>query len=676
MKRLIDNETFLAEIEQLLRQGHSVTVTVRGNSMRPFLADGRDAVTLQAATADDLKPGAVVLARDVAGRTVLHRLTAHDGGRLVLQGDGNRRQTELAEPGQVVGVATCFVRNGRKHAATGRVWQAYSAVMLRVAGWRRLRAKLAYLKHASDGYRKRIGLSCLAGLASVLLSLCFIYVSKRVIDVAAGDVAGRLGVEAVALAALVALQLLCDALDSRLSVAVQIDTGNGLRHRLFRRVLDSCWNAAERFHTGDVVGRIERDASSVVRLLTLSVPSLAVTGVQLLAAFAFFCYLDARLPWIVAGVFPFFLWGGRFYMKRMYGYTHRVRESDSRIQSVIQESLQHRTILKAFEQSGRRVRALDALQATLRGQLMQRTRFSIRARTCVSAAFAGGYLAAFLWGAAGLAAGTVTFGTMAAFLQLVGKVQRPILDLARLFPSLAEVLAAVDRLRELEELPDEAVGGQNCLEETPDIVMDDVGFGYGAGERPVIEHFSHRFRAGSCTAVAGETGRGKTTLVRLLLALAVPQQGQIRLCTLAASVPVSPQTRCNFVYVPQGNTLFSGTIRENLLMGNPQATEEEMREALRGAVADFVFSLPEGMDTVLGEQGGGLSEGQAQRIGIARALLRPGHILLLDEATSALDEETERQLVANLRRICAGKTLIFVTHHEAVRNACDDVVQL
>ena len=176
--------------------------------------------------------------------------------------------------------------------------------------------------------------------------------------------------------------------------------------------------------------------------------------------------------------------------------------------------------------------------------------------------------------------------------------------------------------------------------------------------------------------MAGETGRGKTTLVRLLLALAVPQQGQIRLCTPAASVPVSPQTRCNFVYVPQGNTLFSGTIRENLLMGNPQATEEEMREALRGAVADFVFSLPEGMDTVLGEQGSGLSEGQAQRIGIARALLRPGHILLLDEATSALDEETERQLVANLRRICAGKTLIFVTHHEAVRNACDDVVQL
>ena len=199
-------------------------------------------------------------------------------------------------------------------------------------------------------------------------------------------------------------------------------------------------------------------------------------------------------------------------------------------------------------------------------------------------------------------------------------------------------------------------------------------------DRPVFSRFSCRFPAGSCIAVVGETGKGKTTLIRLLLALATPQEGQILLIPakhpLETSHTVSPQTRKNFVYVPQGNTLFSGTIRDNLLMGNPQASEEAIYQALQTATADFVFHLPDGVDSPLSERGGGLSEGQAQRIAIARALLRPGNILLLDEATSALDPDTERLLIKNLRRDCAGKTCIFVTHHPAVAEACESIVRL
>lgn len=543
-----------------------------------------------------------------------------------------------------------------------------------------LKDKISYLWRVSAGQRWAVLVSCALGVLSVLFSLAFIGVSKYVIDIATETVTGSLPGAALLLVALLILQLLCNIVDSWVGIRMQIELGNTLRHRLFTRLLHSRWNELERFHTGDIVNRVEQDVSSVVGLLTGSFPSLVVTGVQLLAAFLFFCYLDPFLPWIVVAVFPLFLLGSRYYMKRIHRYTHKIRRSDSLIQAVIQESLQHRTVIKTLEQSGNRVSKLDEWQDTLRNQVLGRTRFSLAARSFVSLAFSGGYLTAFLWGSVSLSTGAITFGTMAAFLQLVGKVQRPVLDLSRLIPSFAQVFTAIDRLEELERLPEESGEESIRFAETPDVEIDNITFRYVEGEAPVFSHFSCKFPAGSCTAVMGETGRGKTTLVRMLLALALPEEGSIVLRShsqLQKEVClVSPSTRCNFTYVPQGNTLFSGTIRENLLMGNPEATEEDMNHALRTAVADFVFSLPDGIDTLLTEQGGGLSEGQAQRIAIARALLRPGHILLLDEATSALDSETERVLLGNLQRDCKGRTFVFITHHLMVAEECDEVVRL
>lgn len=575
--------------------------------------------------------------------------------------------------------------------------------------------KLKYLWEVSAGQRGRILLNCLTGVLGVGFSLAFIYASKRVIDVATGVADGSLRDAALTTVGLLAAQLLCSAADTWLSTRMQIETGNALRHRLFGRLLQSRWNELERFHTGDVVNRVEQDTSAIVGLLTASIPTFIVTGVQLVAAFLFFCFLDPSLPWLIVAIIPVFLVGSRFYMRRMKRYTHQIRTSDSRIQSVIQESLQHRTVIKTLEQGDRHIGKLDDLQDVLRSQVMGRTRFSLTARMFVASAFSGSYLVAFLWGAVRLSTDSITFGTMTAFLQLVGKVQRPVLDLSRLIPSVVNALTAVDRLLELEELPAESGGDAILLSPTPDLELQDVTFCYTPGDRPVFSHFSCRFPAGSCTAVVGETGRGKTTLIRLLLALAVPQEGRIELVAarprrLENDKPqledakadlesakadlkktkadlkdteakhfyytVSPQTRSNFVYVPQGNTLFSGTIRDNLLMGNPHASDEAMHQALRTATADFVFALPQGIDSPLNEQGGGLSEGQAQRIAIARALLRPGSILLMDEATSALDPDTERRLIKNLRRDCAGKTFIFVTHHPAVAEECEAVVQL
>lgn len=537
-------------------------------------------------------------------------------------------------------------------------------------------AQLKYLWEVSHGQRGRILLSCFTGVIGVAVSLAFIYASKVVIDIATGAATGSLAHAAILTIALLIAQLLCGAADTWLSARMQVEAGNALRHRLFSRLLQSRWNELERFHTGDIVNRVEQDTAAIVGLLTSTIPAFIVTIVQLLAAFIFFCLLDPSLPWVVVGILPIFLLGSRFYMKRMRRYTREIRQSDSRIQSIIQESLQHRTVIKTLEQSERHIGKLDDLQDALRSQIFGRTRFSLSARTLVAFAFSGGYLTAFLWGAVRLSTGSITFGTMTAFLQLVGKVQRPALDLSRLLPSFINALTAVERLMELEELPAETTGQSEFFATTPDLQLKDITFSYSSGDRPILNHFSCNFPAGSCTAVLGETGAGKTTLIRLLLALTTPQEGSITLNSQLSTLEVSPQTRANFVYVPQGNTLFSGTIRDNLLMGNPHATETEMFQSLRTACADFVFSLPQSIDTSLNEQGGGLSEGQAQRIAIARALLRPGHILLLDEATSALDPETERQLIKNLRRNCTGKTFIFITHHPAVAEACEASIHL
>lgn len=684
MKQNFNNKLLFAEIAALLKNGQSVTVPVKGDSMSPFWVSGRDFVTLQRCDADRLRPGDVVLARENKnGNVVLHRIIAKEGNWLTLQGDGNPQQTEQADIQDVAGIVVSFTRKNKSYEVTGYVWRIYSFCRMKSAFCRRLAGRFKevtdYIRSIVRGYKSGISLICLTGILSVVLSLLFIYLSKQMIDAATeASVQEEIPVWHYALALILTmlLQLLCDAADRWNSVRVQVKMGNSLRHRLFARLLRSEWNGLEHFHTGDVVNRMERDTSSLVSLLAVSFPSFAIMGIQFLSALAFFCYLDTWLPLIVIGVFPVLLSGSRFYLRRMYHYTHKIRQSDSHIQSVIQESLQQRTILKALEQDERHICKLDEQQRLFRIRFMRRARFSISSRTCISAAFACGYLIAFLWGVAGLKSGSITFGVMAAFLQLVNKVQRPILDMARLVPSISEAWASIDRLRELEKIPVEDKSIPVRFSNTPDVVVNDITFRYVRGDRPVLHHFSCRFKAGSRVAVTGETGQGKTTLIRLLLALAVPQEGTIRLCSPELAVPVSPETRCNFTYVPQGNILFSGTIRENLLMGNPHASESDMRKALHTAVADFVFLLPDGMNSLIGEQANGLSEGQAQRIAIARALLRDSHIFLLDEATSALDEATERELMENLDAEYKGRTFIFITHHAAIAARCEQIVRI
>ena len=265
---------------------------------------------------------------------------------------------------------------------------------------------------------------------------------------------------------------------------------------------------------------------------------------------------------------------------------------------------------------------------------------------------------------------------MTAFLQLVGRIQRPLSDIARMIPALVGALTAAERLFELEETPIEDCDHPIRLSHTAGIRINDVSFTYSDGNETILQNFNAHLAPGSVTAILGKTGAGKTTLIRLILSLIHPDKGTITFYDQEQEVEASARTRNNLIYVPQGNTLFSGTIRENLLLGRPDATDEELHEVLRIACADFVEQFPDGIDSACSEQGGGLSEGQAQRIAIARSLLRPGSILLFDESTSALDADTERLFIQNITSLPRNKTIIFITHRTSVLEFCDQVLHV
>ena len=393
-----------------------------------------------------------------------------------------------------------------------------------------------------------------------------------------------------------------------------------------------------------------------------------------LGAFFYLYSLDKMLSLIIVVMIPVVAILSRVYVHKMRQLSREVRKSDSKVQSVLTETIQNRMLIKIMESDDAMVDKLEDTQSELRQNVVKRTWFSVIANFILNIGFSLGYLIAFLWSAIRLSNHTLTFGGMTAFLQLVNRVQGPAKNLTMLVPQFVSVFTAAERLMELEENPLEEQGKPVYMKAPCGVRLKDLTYAYEEGGN-VIEHLSFDFNPGSCTAILGETGAGKTTLVRMILALMRPQQGEVEIYDEHEAKTLTPRMRCNFVFVPQGNTLLSGTIRDNLRLGKLDATDEEMEEALHTSCADFVLSLPEGLDTECSESGGGLSEGQAQRISIARALLRDRSIMLFDEATSALDPDTERNLLQNILSK-HDKTIIFITHRPAVIDYCDQTLRI
>ena len=506
-----------------------------------------------------------------------------------------------------------------------------------------------------------------AGIGQVVLGLLMVWLSKRFIDetilTGSTDEVVRM---VVWLVLVIVGGVVLHQTGYWITTTASVRQTNALRLRIFSTLFRRQLFDGQELHSGDVTSRLAKDIEQVSSVCTEVIPQMAITMIQLCGAFLLMRWFDPRLAWALLLLTPLALVFGKLVARRLRRMTLDIRQDESRIQMQVQEGMEHNAVLRSLGSEQWVTDRLDSMQQRLHGNVMRRARFTLATRLIMGCAFGLGYLLAFVWGGLGLRNGTITFGVMTSFLQLVGMIQHPVLQLLNLVPGVIHSTASIDRLEEMEgsdPTPSIVPVGVGSPAVAGDVRFEDVSFRYATGDREILSHFSHVFKPGSKTAIMGETGIGKTTLFRLMLGFIQPLSGRV-------------EVGGSICFVPQGNTLMSGTIRYNLLLGKPEATDDELKEALHTACADFVLELPEGLDTELGERGSGLSEGQAQRIAIARGLLHDGDILLLDEISSSLDEPTERELYTRLFAAFPQKTMLFITHRSAVSELCDEVFEL
>lgn len=521
--------------------------------------------------------------------------------------------------------------------------------------------------------RWRMLVSVLLGTVRIAVSLAFVWTSKHLVDIATKVSDAPLSSGIWLFAGVLVLQLCVVLFVNWWDAYSEVKSRNRLRMDTFAKVMSSRWDGRERFLSGDTVNRLEEDVRVVADLLIARLPGVVVTLLQLAAASAYLMTLAPNLLWVLLILMFSAVFGSKMFFRQIRSLMARIRARESELQQHMQESLQHRVLVLTMTNLDRVLEKFGWLQADIESNTRKRLNYNAVARGLMFLGFQAGHAAAFLWGAVGIMHGTVTYGMMTAFLQLVGQVQRPIAEFGRQVPAFIQAIASVERIMDLEELEQEPSSESVILEGAPAVEIAGVSYSYPGSPVKVLDNYSAVFPGGSFSVVAGPTGAGKSTLIRLILGLLTPLEGSI----LIGGQPAGASLRGNFMYIPQGNSLLSGTIRSNLQLASPDATEDEMRAVLETAMAGFVFDLPQGLDTPCGEVGSGLSEGQCQRIAIARSLLRPGGILILDESTSALDAATEEALLQNLySNYHQKKTIIFVSHRQAVVRFADKVIEV
>ena len=531
----------------------------------------------------------------------------------------------------------------------------------------------------SRGIRLNILVRIMAGLLQTVLALCVVWLSKKLIDdVAMRGTMSEMAVQALLIAAAVVAGVSIRQLNQYLANKAFIKKVAELRLAIFSQLFNRRLFEANDIHSGDVTSRMAKDIDAVSETLAVQLPQVVVMTIQLVGAFLLMRWFDSRLAWALILITPLAIIIGKYISHRLKRITLSIREDESRIMARIQESVELNVVLRALQGERWMQDRVEELQDRQTANYIRRSRFMVFSRFALGCTFGLGYMLAFVWGAYGLRTGAITFGVMTSFLQLVGQIQQPILSLLGAFPSIIYSTASIDRLKEMEHGEEKQPCDGEDITTRPllGIRMDNVTFRYAKGDREVMSNFSHDFRPGTKTAILGTTGAGKTTLFRLILNFIQPDSGEVTFYGNGFTHAADKSMRKNVVFVPQGNTLISGTIRNNLLMAKPDASDEELHTALHTSCADFVFDLPQGIDTVLSEHGGGLSEGQAQRIAIARGLLRPGAVFLLDEISSALDEDTERELFSRLFAARPSTTILLITHRKKVASLCDERLEI
>lgn len=452
-----------------------------------------------------------------------------------------------------------------------------------------------------------------------------------------------------------------------------------LKEYMLKVSMKKDYSSITSYHTGELQNRMFNDVTVISDGFTTILPNLIFFVVKLACAFGYLVVIDKifALVFFVGGVLVFLCTlTFRGTLKKLH---KEVQATEGKTRSFIQEAVTSLLVVKAFSAEDKIAENADELQAVNYKAKMKRRFFGIAANAGINFVFNLGYVFALAFGAYRLLNG-IDYGTVTAMLQLVNQIQAPFANLSGVLPKYFSVLASAERLMEIEALPDEKADNSEDIdaaatyEKLKTIDFKDISFRY---DRDIIlDNTSLSINKGDFVAIMGISGIGKSTLLKLLLGVFKVESGKILLTTDDSEIPVDYHTRHLFSYVPQGNFLLSGTILENLKFINENATDEEVNEAVRISCAkQFIDELPDGLNTVIGERGIGLSEGQLQRLAIARSLLSNSPVMLLDEATSALDENTEMEFLTNLREL-KNKTCIIVSHKRAALEICNKHIQI
>lgn len=515
---------------------------------------------------------------------------------------------------------------------------------------------------------------------SASLTVVFADFSKKIINAATEEHSMERVIQcAIGFLILITVQLILNLVSASFADRCKARIEVTLRKHILDTVLRKDYNGVIKYHTGEIQNRMTNDVTTISEGFTAILPDLVYFVVKLVCAFIYLVVIDKFFTLVfVVGGFAVLIFSLMF--KKIVKKLHRkVQETEGTVRSFIQEVLTSLLVIKSFNvESKVENEAEDLMELNYRTK-MKRRMFSIMARAGISASFNIGYVFALAYGAYRLVNG-LDYGTVVSMLQLVNQIQQPFASLSNMLPKYFGLLASAERIIELDKINDEFeynnsdINATDTYDKLRSINFENITFGY---DRDVIlDNTSLRIDKGDFVAIMGISGIGKSTLLKLLLGVFRIDSGNITLDIGDETIPVDCHTRKMFSYVPQGNFLLSGSIRDNLTFINSDVTDEEIKEAVRISCADqFVYDLPQQLDTVIGEHGIGLSEGQLQRLAIARSILSKSPVMLLDEATSALDEATELRFLKNLKEM-QDKTCIIVSHKTAALEICNKHIKI
>ncbi|MEE0840020.1 MAG: ABC transporter ATP-binding protein [Acutalibacteraceae bacterium] len=534
-------------------------------------------------------------------------------------------------------------------------------------------------KLISGSIKAQLGRIILSSFLSSLVSVIYIalaLISKQIIDIASGHTEGKLLPFGIAVIVLIAVQVICSALQSRLRVSTSGLMAVLLRKKLYHTVFSKNLSDVEDYHTGDLLNRFSSDVDTVVNTASSIIPAIASIISKIVSGAVAILLIDWKFAagLICLGVAVPALCR---IIGHKYRYLHtKHQESEGRVKAFLQESFANLKIIKSFSSLLPVNKKLDKLQKENYSLKLKRNNLNIIYTVGLYSFFTLGYFLVLLWGAAGIQRNIVSYGSLLAFLQIISQLRGPLQSVSGIIPSYQAMLSSAQRISEISELSDEIHSLDKPVIDTIKNVFtcinaESLSFSYE--EKPILKNCSFSLKRGTVTSVTGESGVGKSTLFSLLLGYNNASEGRL---SFDGKYEINASTRSLFAYVPQGNMILSGTIKENITLCTTDKSEERLISAIKVAqLYDWIESLPDGINTYIGENGLGVSEGQAQRIAIARAIMCDTPVLLLDEATSALDSQTELRLLSAIKEL-SDKTVIMVTHRATPKGICDVHIHL